>query len=68
MLESPTFDESVIMKEKSIYKKGKPTIDKEKAEKVPGMVELWKEIDKWQKIYDENSGKVEKTEETPVLN
>lgn len=68
LLESPTFDESIIVKGKSIYKKSKPTIDRKKAAKVPGMIELWNEIERWQRIYDENSGKIEKTEDTPVLN
>jgi hypothetical protein len=32
------------------------------------MIELWKEIDRLQRIYDENTGKLEKTDQTPFLN
>ena len=48
-MESPTFDESVFKKDKSIYKKSKANIKdykKEELEKIPGMVELWKEIER----------------------
>lgn len=45
LLESPTFDESMLKKEKNIYKKVKPTIDREKCKDIPGMQELWKQID-----------------------
>lgn len=45
MMESPTFDESVLQKNKTQYKKVKPSIDKEKAANVPGMKELWASID-----------------------
>ena len=37
MMESPTFDESQLKKSPVHYKKVKPEIDKNKAEKVPGM-------------------------------
>lgn len=46
MMESPTFDEAALVQQKTIYKKVKPTIDKEKAKTVPGMIELWDAIDK----------------------
>lgn len=52
---------------KNIYKKVKPTIDKEKAVNVPGMKELWKDIENLERIYNENSGKLEKTDSTPTL-
>lgn len=45
MMESPTFDESTLQKNKTQYKKIKPSIDKEKAQNVPGMKELWASID-----------------------
>ena len=37
MMESPTFDESTLQKNKTQYKKIKPSIDKEKAQNEPGM-------------------------------
>lgn len=46
LMESPTFDEASLKKEKNIYKKVKPTIDREKCKDIPGMKELWKEIDR----------------------
>lgn len=46
LMENPTFDESQLKKEKNIYKKVKPTIDKEKCKDIPGMKELWEEIEK----------------------
>lgn len=67
MLESPTFDESILQKNRTFYKKGKPQIDKEKAAQIPEMKALWDEIDKLAQIVDENSGKVEKTSNTPTL-
>ena len=45
-MESPTFDESIIKTEKNIYKKVKPSIDREKCKDIPGMKELWEQIDK----------------------
>jgi hypothetical protein len=45
LLESPTFDETIFQKNRTIYKKGKPQIDKERAATIPGMVELWEQID-----------------------
>lgn len=58
MMESPTFDESVLAKDKPIYKKVKPTIDKEKAANVPGMTELWAQIEKLQLLLDFQEDKV----------
>lgn len=57
MMESPTFDENLLKKNRTVYKKVKPTIDKEKAKKVPGMEELWAEIQKLQDLQDFNLGK-----------
>ena len=45
LMESPTFDESIFRKEKDIYRKPKPKIDREKCKDVPGMKELWEAID-----------------------
>lgn len=39
-------------KYKNIYKAAKPFIDKEKDSDIPGMKELWVEIDKIKKVYD----------------
>lgn len=46
MMESPTFDEGILQKNRTIYKKIKPSIDKEKTKDVPGMLELWESIDR----------------------
>ena len=67
LMESPTFDENILTKSKSIYKKVKPSIDKEKAAQVPGMKELWAEIEHLERILNENTGKLPKTSETPTL-
>lgn len=56
LLESPTFDETVLVQH-NIYKKGKQTIDKERAAKVPGMKELWEVIEYYQDLLDQNTGK-----------
>lgn len=45
MMESPTFDETIFLQHKNIYKKVKPTIDREKCKDIPGMKELWEQID-----------------------
>ena len=60
MMESPTFDESVLstLGKKQIYKQIKPSIDKEKASTIPGMSELWEQIEHLQKILDFNEGKL----------
>lgn len=68
MMESPTFDEGEVFKDRPIYKNVKPSINKEKAQDIPGMKELWNTIDKYQRILDENEGKIPKTDETPTLN
>jgi hypothetical protein len=46
MMESPSFDETIFEKNRTIYKKVKPSIDKERAKDIPGMKELWAEIDR----------------------
>ena len=53
MMESPTFDEAALTQHRTIYKKVKPTIDKEKAKTVPGMIELWDSIDQMDKELEE---------------
>lgn len=37
LMESPTFDETIFKNEKNIYKRVKPTIDREKCKDIPGM-------------------------------
>lgn len=69
LMESPTFDENIFQKnQKTIYKKVKPTINREKVKDIPGMVELWKEIDRLTDLYNQNIGKTELKEDTPRLN
>lgn len=67
MMESPTFDENILQKDNTKYKKVKPSIDKEKAAKIPGMDTLWKEIERLQHTLDQNSGKEDWVEGTPKL-
>lgn len=67
LMESPTFDENIFQKDRTIYKKVQPSINEEQAQKIPGMVELWKDIDRLQRILDENTGKLEKSNDTPTL-
>lgn len=67
LMESPTFDENIFLKNKTIYKKVKPSIDRDKAAQIPGMEELWKEIEKMDRILKENTGELEKTKDTPTL-
>lgn len=67
MMESPTFNEADLAQDQTIYKKIKPSIDKEKAAKIPEMGKLWEEIEHLQLIYDENVGKKEKQDSTPAL-
>lgn len=50
LMESPTFDESQLIKEKTQYKKIKPFLDKEKCKNIPGMKELWEKINKIDRI------------------
>lgn len=57
LMESPTFNEAELSEDKSLYKKIKPSIDKEKAAKIPEMRQLWEEIEKQQNLLDQNIGK-----------
>lgn len=57
LMESPTFDETIFKKERNIYKKVKPTIDREQCKDIPGMQELWKEIDRLDRILKLAQGK-----------
>lgn len=60
LLDSPTFNENLLRPiKKSIYKKPKPVLDKEKVQFIPGMQELWAQIEKLQRTIDMNTGKIE---------
>ena len=67
LLESPTFNESLLRRTSTVYKKVKPKIDREKVKDIPGMKELWAEIDRVQRIIDINTGKVEMPEDYQPL-
>ena len=67
MMENPAFDETIFQKNRTIYKKEKPSIDREKAKDIPGMKELWEEIDKLQDLLDQNKGRRPLQENTPKL-
>ena len=62
LIESPTFDETVLREVKPLYKKIKPSIDKEKDASIPGMGVLWSEIEKIDRIVQVNEGKEEPLE------
>lgn len=55
LMESPTFDENILSKNKSIYKNVKPSINRAKAAQIPGMKELWEEIDRLDDILKQNT-------------
>lgn len=59
LIESPTFDERIFVRDKNRYKTIKPKIDREKDADVPGMVQLWESIDRFQHIIDANTGKID---------
>lgn len=59
LMESPTFDERIFVRDKNRYKTIKPKIDREKDADVPGMVQLWESIDRFQHIIDANTGKID---------
>lgn len=59
LMENPTFDESELKLGKNIYKKTKPTIDREKCKDIPGMQELWKQIDELDRKFKLLEGKEE---------
>ena len=67
LLESPTFNENLLNPKPTIYKKVKPTIDKEKVKDIPGMKELWEQIQITQDLLDENTGKKERSENSKIL-
>lgn len=67
LLESPTFNENLLKPKPTIYKKVKPTIDKEKAKDIPGMAELWEQIRRTQDLLEENTGKKERGENSKIL-
>ena len=69
LMESPTFDESIFRKEKDIYRKPKPKIDREKCKDVPGMKELWEAIDLLEHRFKLAKGLIEPDggEEVPQL-
>lgn len=58
LMENPAFNENKVTNI-NIYKKEKPTIDRERDKDVPGIQDLWKTIDYYQHLIDVNSGKVE---------
>lgn len=71
LLENPAFDEGTLKKEKYIYKKPKPHIDRDdqRIQQIPGMKELWEQIDKLARKIDLATGKAQPNEgeEIPQL-
>lgn len=71
LLENPAFDEGTLKKEKYIYKKPKPHIDRDdqRIQQIPGMKELWEQIDKLARKIDLATGKIQPNEgeEVPQL-
>lgn len=61
LMESPTFDENIFSKDRTVYKKVKPQIDLEKAKEIDGMEELWEQIQATKKS-------LEKLQENPQEN
>lgn len=59
LMESPTFDERIFIKDRNRYKIIKPKIDREKDFDIPGIQDLWKSIDRYQYIIDVNTGKID---------
>ena len=59
LIEQPTFDEREILTGETRYKHPKPTIDREKDADVPGIKELWAQIDEVQHLIEANTGKVD---------
>lgn len=66
LIESPTFDEASFKEMKPLYKKIKPSIDREKDGDIPGMRELWKTIDRMDRVIQINEGKIEAEENEKV--
>lgn len=59
-MENPNFDETIFSKNRTIYKSSKPEkIDREKCKGIEGMEELWKEIDRIDRILKVSQGKIE---------
>ena len=71
LLENPAFDEGTLKKEKYIYKKPKPHIDRDdqRIQQIPGMKELWEQIDALARKIDLATGKIQTNEgeEVPQL-
>lgn len=72
LMESPTFDETIFKTGKNIYKKPKQepiSKNREKYKDIPGMKELWAEIDKIGRIIGLAKGEIEPEdgEEVPQL-
>lgn len=68
LMENPAFDESMLTQDRHIYKKTKPTIDREKCKDIPGMQELWDAIDKLDHLLKLAKGEVEPQEGEQVPN
>lgn len=69
LMESPTFDETVFKTGKNIYKNPKPepiSKNRDKYKDIPGMQELWKEIDKINRVIELAEGKIEPKPEEVV--
>lgn len=60
LMESPTFDENIFKKDRQLYKKPKPQIDKVKAAKIPGMIELWDSIERLEKLEESTTDQTKK--------
>lgn len=60
LMESPTFDENIFKKDRQLYKKPKPQIDKVKAAKIPGMTELWDSIERLEKLEESTTDQTKK--------
>lgn len=52
LMESPTFDENILLKDRTHYKVIKPKLDPEKALTVPGMKDLQEDIAKLTDLYE----------------
>ena len=60
LMESPTFDENIFKKDRTLYKKPKPSIDKSKAAQVPGMKDLWDSIERLEALEQSTSDPTKK--------
>ena len=60
LIESPTFDEHIIQDPtiRNHYKVIKPKIDREKDSYIPGIKELWEQIDYWDYLIKVSEGKI----------